>query len=127
MLTAHHGLRLLMLTLGAAAIITAALATTSAAARPVNKAAPCSSTPVFVLNNGRFSAFDAPGTAPQDTRRINNRGGIAGGINDRGQVVGEYLAADGTFHGYLWQDGRFITLDKPGAVATNALDISDRG
>jgi hypothetical protein len=53
-----------------------------AAARPVNKAAPRSSTPVFVLDNGRFSAFDAPGPAPHDITRINNRGEIAGGIRD---------------------------------------------
>ena len=49
------------------------------------------------------------------------------GINNRGQVVGGYLDAEGRPHGFLWDKGRFTTIDVPGAVATQATDINDRG
>lgn len=34
---------------------------------------------------------------------------------------------DGRFHGFLWQRGRFSTLDLPGATGTSAAAINDRG
>ena len=49
------------------------------------------------------------------------------GINDRGQVVGEYLDATGRYHGYVWERGRFTTIDVPGTAGTSALDINNRG
>ena len=49
------------------------------------------------------------------------------GINDRGQVVGEYTDASGTSHGFLWDEGRFTTIDVPKAAGTSAVDINDRG
>jgi probable HAF family extracellular repeat protein len=49
------------------------------------------------------------------------------GINNRGQVVGQYLDANGRYHGYLWERGQFTTIDAPGAVATTPFDINDRG
>jgi probable HAF family extracellular repeat protein len=48
------------------------------------------------------------------------------GVNDRAQVVGGYTDTDGTVHGYLWDRGRFTTLDVPGAVTTVAFDINNR-
>jgi uncharacterized membrane protein len=104
---------------------------------------------VFVLDKGRFTGFDAP--APQDLVRINNRGQIVRGflrdrrgrfaridfpgaagtqpndLNDRGQVVGEYQDASGSFHGYLWDRGWFTTLDGPDGTGASATDINDRG
>jgi hypothetical protein len=110
---------------------------------------PRSQVPVFVLDKGRFTGFDAP--APQDLVRINNRGQIVRGflrdrrgrfaridfpgaagtqpndLNDRGQVVGEYQDASGSFHGYLWDRGWFTTLDGPDGTGASATDINDRG
>ena len=40
---------------------------------------------------------------------------VALDINNRAQVVGQYLDADGGVHGYLWDKGRFTTIDVPGA------------
>ena len=48
-------------------------------------------------------------------------------INDRGQVVGEYEDADGRFHGYVWHQGRFRTIDVPGQSSTTATGINNRG
>ena len=32
-------------------------------------------------------------------------------MNNRGQVVGEYLDGEGAFHGYVWEKGRFKTIE----------------
>jgi probable HAF family extracellular repeat protein len=48
-------------------------------------------------------------------------------INDRGQIVGLFIDAGGAQHGFLWEDGVFITIDVPGALATAALDIDNHG
>lgn len=48
--------------------------------------------------------------------------GSARGINNRGQIVGSYLAPDGAGHGYLWQRGRVTDL---GAIFP--VDLNDRG
>jgi probable HAF family extracellular repeat protein len=48
-------------------------------------------------------------------------------INNRGQVVGEYLDAGGAFHGFLYHKGRFTTIDFPGAVGSSPTGINDRG
>ena len=58
----------------------------------------------FLRNErGRFTTIHVPGAVQTQ----------AFGINNRGQVVGEYLDADGRFHGYLWEKGRFTTIDGP--------------
>ena len=49
------------------------------------------------------------------------------GINNRRQVVGEYLDAFGTFHGFLWEKGRFTTIDGPDGAVANATNINDKG
>ena len=41
--------------------------------------------------------------------------------------MGEYIDAGGRFHGFLWDKGRFTTIDVPGADATTVTDINDRG
>jgi uncharacterized membrane protein len=59
-------------------------------------------------------------------------------LNDRRQVVGIYVDADarsnpdGTvppsaIHGFLWDDGDYETIDVPGAAATLATGINNRG
>ena len=42
-------------------------------------------------------------------------------------MVGEYLDAAGRYHGYVWERGRFTTIDVPGTAGTSALDINNRG
>jgi uncharacterized membrane protein len=48
-------------------------------------------------------------------------------LNDRGQIVGEYKDAAGRFHGYMWQRGRFKTIDVPGQSSAIARGINNRG
>jgi probable HAF family extracellular repeat protein len=49
------------------------------------------------------------------------------GINDRGQVTGEYVRRDGESGFVRSPDGRLTTFDVPGAAATEAAKINDRG
>jgi hypothetical protein len=53
-------------------------------------------------------------------------GSQALGVNNQGVVVGEYLDADGIFHGYRWRRGRLTTID-PRPTGGVVLDINDRG
>jgi probable HAF family extracellular repeat protein len=71
----------------------------------------------FLLTDGRLVKLDYPGA--RYTQPL--------GINNRGQVVGQYQTPDGTTHGFLWQRGRFTTIDKPGAPTTSLININDRG
>jgi probable HAF family extracellular repeat protein len=77
---------------------------------------------------GRFVDIEVPGSQVTGPLKI----------NDRRQVVGLYLDADaqpnpdgsvppGAFHGFVWDDGEYETIDVPGAAATFVLGISDRG
>ena len=51
-----------------------------------------------------------------------------GAINNRGQIVGEYVDQAGRSHGYLQDaDGSVTTIDPPGAGATVVTDVDDRG
>jgi hypothetical protein len=50
------------------------------------------------------------------------------GVNNRGQVVGQYVDADLRCHGLLLSRGAFTTIDDPDALSTTgASDINDRG
>ena len=79
----------------------------------------------FLLDKGVFTAIDFPGASFTE----------AVGINGRGQIVGFYLDAEGTIHGFLRDRGRgarrdegvFTTIELPGALATSADDINNRG
>ena len=69
---------------------------------------------------GRFTTIRVPGAVQTQAR----------GINNRGQVIGEYTDAAGGFHGFLWDKGRVVTLDRgpvDAVVCCSALDINDRG
>jgi uncharacterized membrane protein len=53
---------------------------------------------------------------------------VVGKINDRREVVGYYVAADGALTGFLREpDGRLIDFIVPGAFLTLAFDINDCG
>jgi probable HAF family extracellular repeat protein len=47
-------------------------------------------------------------------------------INDAGNIVGAYLDANGATHGFLFSNGRYSSIDFPGAVATEALGINNK-
>jgi probable HAF family extracellular repeat protein len=51
------------------------------------------------------------------------------GINDDGQVVGDYQDAAGNFHGFFWDAGLFLTIDVtfPGATVTGPTAINNVG
>src|SRR6266478_8098356 len=48
------------------------------------------------------------------------------GINDAGQIVGDFRNSTGT-HGFLDTGGSFTQIDVPGAITTEALGINDAG
>jgi len=78
--------------------------------------------------DGRFVTLDPPGGAENKALGINDRGQVVGAYLDDGAVPGpDGLFAADTIHGYMWDDGRYTRLDVPGARATAADDINNRG
>jgi hypothetical protein len=61
----------------------------------------------FLLDRGQLTRTDIPGAVIAVARRI----------NDRGQVVGDYLDVDGRLHGFLGDKGRVTTIDVPAPAA----------
>ena len=49
------------------------------------------------------------------------------GINRRGDIIGLYISADSTHHGFLLSGGRFTSIDFPGASLTEAYGINAQG
>jgi len=75
--------------------------------------------PGYLLQRGRYLKFDAP-DAVQQTAPF--------GINNRGVIVGKYTDAAGVDHGFRRDArGRFVTIDVPGGMPTQANKINDRG
>jgi hypothetical protein len=75
----------------------------------------------FIWLNGNFTTFNVPGD-------VSPLGTVAFGINDIGDVVGNYVAvSDGNRHGFLRSSNGavFTTLDAPGAVITTAEGINN--
>ncbi len=64
-----------------------------------------------------FTAIDFPGAASTQSW----------GINASGNIVGFYVNADNTTHGFLLSGGQFSTIDFPGAAFTEANGINSRG
>jgi uncharacterized membrane protein len=54
-------------------------------------------------------------------------GTVAFGINDPGQVVGDYVDTKTVRHGFLLSQGVYTTLDFPGASLTVAEGINNAG
>src|SRR5919106_1624274 len=79
---------------------------------------PQSPGPVFVLDKGRFFAFDPPGVNANELIDVNGPE----------QVAGTYVDGAGVSHGFLRdRRGRFTRFDFPGAAATYVLMLNDRG
>src|SRR4051812_42092685 len=66
--------------------------------------------------NFSFTPIDVPGASLT----------AAAGINDTGQIVGEFVDSTG-IHGFLNTGGSFIPIDVPGAFSTFAQNINDAG
>ena len=71
----------------------------------------------FVADNGVFTTIDFSGAVRTQPY----------GINNQGQVVGEYVDAASTSHGFLLDNGTYTTIDAPGGTSTWATDIDDHG
>jgi hypothetical protein len=100
-----------------------------------------SATRAFGINNegvivGRYD--DANGVAQGFLRRPNGKitrisvpagvnGTWAQDINDLGVVVGRYFDADFLSHGFMLKQGRYITIDYPGAIETTVRGIDNQG
>lgn len=69
----------------------------------------------FTYRAGRFTRLDVPGagTAGTGFEFGDGLGTSAFGINDLGQVVGQYADASGVGHGYIERARRYVTLDNP--------------
>lgn len=74
--------------------------------------------------NGTITVLNFPGA----------EGTVASGINDMGHVVGQYWGslfgqALQRFHGFLWKDGEYITIDAafPDAMFTSLSGINNAG
>jgi probable HAF family extracellular repeat protein len=77
----------------------------------------------FLLDKGVFTTIDHPDAVAETG---------ASSINNRGQIVGGYVDAEGTTHGFLLDDGVFAPIDHPDAASgpgagTVARDINKRG
>jgi probable HAF family extracellular repeat protein len=96
------------------------LGTSASPSRPTDSSArPRTPIPGFLLDRGRVTKFDAP-QASRET--------APSSINNLGQIVGAYVDADVTYHGFLRDKaGRFTTIDIPGAKGTSLYRINDRG
>jgi uncharacterized membrane protein len=70
----------------------------------------------FVDNAGTITHFEFPGSA--STQAL--------GVNDQGDIVGDYVLGGETF-GFLWDDGKFITINPPGVTSSTANGINDLG
>jgi uncharacterized membrane protein len=100
-----------------AAAVALAAAAPGAAAQDAPAAPPAIAG--FVLDDGRYQTIDFPGAATLT---------IAFGVSNRGDIVGYYDDAEGRTHGFVRDlHGRYRTIDVPGAYATVATRINDRG
>ncbi|RPJ59759.1 MAG: hypothetical protein EHM23_12955 [Acidobacteria bacterium] len=111
----------------------------------------------FLLQNGDVTEINIPGMVDIRIQDINNSGVMIGtmmdvsnssivafvlkgqtwttlpspleplGINDKGEIVGDYYGDDGRIHGFLFDQGEVTTIDVPGAENTWIEDINNRG
>jgi hypothetical protein len=87
-------------------------------ARSGGSTGPRSQFPAFVLDRGRYESFEASDPTVQL---------FPGGINNRGVIVGEYIAPDRE-SGFVGDPrGRITRIDLPRAAGTQVDKINDRG
>jgi len=71
----------------------------------------------FQLSNGTYTYIDVPGATNTSIF----------GINNLGDIVGDYVDASGVQHGFVMSNGIVTTIDFPGSTNTNAQGINDSG
>lgn len=64
-----------------------------------------------------FTTIDYPGATST----------LAWAINNKGDIGGLYVLADGTRHGFVWSGGHISSVDFPGAANTDVFGINDAG
>ena len=70
----------------------------------------------YLLSGSAFTSIDITGAVSTQ----------ASGINDAGQIVGNYY--DGTtLHGFIYDGTTFTTIDAPGAFLTSIFRINNAG
>jgi probable HAF family extracellular repeat protein len=79
---------------------------------------PRSPFPGFILTHGRYIPFEAP-----DPNVLI----VPLGINNRGEIVGEYIRPASESGMLRDRRGRITSFDVPGARGTEGVDINDRG
>jgi uncharacterized membrane protein len=79
------------------------------------------SSPAMAVPSGyTFTTIVVPGSLPGTT------GAFDLGINERGQIVGDFTDSAGT-HGFLDIGGNFTTINPPGDTFTTLFGINNRG
>ncbi len=48
-------------------------------------------------------------------------------INNRGQIVGDYIDSNDVRHGFSLASGHYLTIDPPGAISAEAWQVNDQG
>lgn len=74
----------------------------------------------LLINKGQFMPLDPSSALGADFSQ-------AGGINDRRDVVGTYVDAQGNQHGFLLSHDVLTNVDFPGGTFPNANGINDSG
>jgi uncharacterized membrane protein len=78
--------------------------------------------------DGRFIQIDFPSASYTTIHGLNNRGQIVGAYLEGGVTPNpDGTVPPGVVHGFLWERGRFTTLDVPGSIWTQPFGINDRG
>jgi uncharacterized membrane protein len=70
-----------------------------------------------VLSKGVFTTIDVPGAELT----------VCQGINNAGQIAGQYVDAAGDALGFVLSKGVFTTVDVPGSSATAVFSINAQG
>src|SRR5262245_33341147 len=91
----------------------------------------------YLASTGVFHGFFVDAAfglyAPIDDPNAGTSGGGGGqgtyaqDINNAHQIVGYYVDSSNRYHGFLYANGSYATLDVPGATLTRALGINDVG
>ena len=71
---------------------------------------------IHAKSHAEFTPIDFPGAAST----------LAQGINNRGDVVGQYTDAAG-YHGFIFSSGEYRTIDVPGSTNTSIWSINEAG
>jgi hypothetical protein len=71
----------------------------------------------FLLNGTTLTTLRFPGSS--FTQAL--------GLNNEGQVVGDYVDGNGVMHGFLFDGMNYFSIDPPGSTATTINGINDQG